>query len=71
MLKVVATNAVTGRKTLYLGLSFGNLKRFRQEPEDTYININGEELGLPCNVVLFSGRTEEEMAKLFPGITQH
>jgi hypothetical protein len=56
-----------GRTALYVGLSFGNLDRFRQQPLDTFIKIDGKEMGLPMDVVLFSGRTEAEMAELLAG----
>lgn len=45
-----------------IGLSFGNLKKFRQHPRDTHIIIKGEEVGVPIDVVIFSGETEETMA---------
>lgn len=45
-----------------IGLTFGNLKKFRQHPRDTHIIINGDEIGLPIDVVIFSGETEEAMA---------
>jgi hypothetical protein len=46
---------------LVLGLSFGNLKKFLAEPGDTYIKIEGEEINLDFDVLLFSGETEEKM----------
>lgn len=51
----------TGVDTLFLGLSFGNLDRFRAAPLDTYITIKGAETGLPFDVMIFSGKTEAEM----------
>jgi hypothetical protein len=63
---IKATTIRDGRRLLVIGLSFGNLDRFRREPRDTYIKINGEEMGLPIDVLLFSGETEEAMAKLMP-----
>lgn len=56
-----------GRQKLYLGLSFGNLDRFRQAPLNTFIEVRGAELDLPIDVVLFSGPTEEDMAEVFAG----
>ena len=56
-----------GRTALYVGLSFGNLDRFRERPLDTFIKIDGKEMGLPIDIVLFSGRTEPEMAELLAG----
>jgi hypothetical protein len=60
MIKAMAVR--DGRKTLMIGLSFGNLDKFRAEPLDTYITIKGEDVGLPHDVMIFSGRTEEDMA---------
>lgn len=50
------------RKCLVIGLSFENLDKFKEQPGDTYIHVDGKEMGLPVDVVLFSGETE---AKLF------
>jgi hypothetical protein len=61
---IKATATINGRKTLVLGLSFGNLDRFRAEPEDTYIKVDGRELGLPIDVLVISGETEASIAAL-------
>jgi hypothetical protein len=53
-----------GRDTLFIGLSFGNLDKFRDGPLDSYIKISGAEMGIPFDVMLFSGRTEADMADL-------
>lgn len=50
-----------GRILLTLGLSFKNLDKFYAEPGDTYIKIDGEQLGLPIDVLIFSGETEAHM----------
>jgi len=52
-----------GRPTYFIGLSFGNLDRFRSMPGDTYIQIPMEESGLGADIVIFSGRTESEMTE--------
>lgn len=52
-----------GRSMLIVGLSFGNLDKFRTEPGDTYIKIDGRELGLSSDVVIFSGATEADCAE--------
>ncbi|HEX3398826.1 MAG TPA: hypothetical protein VHT74_00725 [Acetobacteraceae bacterium] len=57
MIKATATKP-DGRKLLILGLSFANLDRFRAEPGDTMINIDGKDIGLPIDVMIFSGETE-------------
>lgn len=54
--------ASDGRTVLVVGLSFGNLDKFRAEPGDTYIRINGADVGgLPVDVLLFSGETEAHL----------
>jgi hypothetical protein len=53
-----------GRNTLFVGLSFGNLDKFRAAPCDTYIRIDGKEVGLPFDVMIFSGETEAQMADM-------
>lgn len=54
-----------GRTVLMVGLSYGNLDKFRAMPMDTFIKIEGEAMGLPIDVMIFSGRTEEEMGRYF------
>lgn len=63
MIKASATGP-DGRHLLIIGLSFGNLDRFRDQPRDTFIKIDGNELGLPVNVLIFSCETEERGAEL-------
>ena len=53
-----------GRRMLAIGLSFGNLDRFRSHPGDTYIRIDGEPMELPFDIVIFSGETEAAMADM-------
>ena len=60
MIKAVATRGE--RQLLMIGLSFGNLDKFRKEPGDTFIGIDGAETGLPVDVILFSGATEADCA---------
>lgn len=55
-----------GRTLLLLGLSFGNLDKFRREPLETFIRINGKELDLPIDLLIFSGETEADMEKMMP-----
>ena len=43
---------------------FGNLDKFRAEPLDTFIMINGADVGMPFDVMIFSGETEAQMADL-------
>jgi hypothetical protein len=59
-----ATGTLDGRRVLMVGLSFGNLRRFLAEPEDTFIKIEGKEIDLPFDVLIFSGETEAHMQRL-------
>jgi hypothetical protein len=75
MIKATGTGP-DGKPTLFIGLSHGNLDKFREAPLDSYIKIDGKELGLPFNVFLFSGETEAAMAdmvmqNLVPGAKVH
>jgi hypothetical protein len=62
MIKALATGP-DGKKLLVIGLSFGNLDKFRREPLHTHITIKGDEIGLPIDVIIMSGRTEVEMGE--------
>jgi hypothetical protein len=62
MLKAKGT--LNGKETVFIGLSFGNLEKFRQGPLDSFIKIDGAEWGLPCDLLIFSGRNEAEMADM-------
>ena len=63
MIKTVVHTGI-GRHTLVLGLSFRNLEKFKEAPGDTFIRIDGRELHLPIDVVIFSGETEDQLAEL-------
>lgn len=58
MLKMVAT-LPNGRSLLVLGLSAENMRRLPGAP----IKIKGEDIGLPLDVVIFTGDTEQSMAR--------
>jgi hypothetical protein len=62
MIKAIASDG-TGKNILVIGLSFANLDKFRKEPGDTFIRIRGAEVGLPVDVMIFSGQTEAHCAK--------
>jgi hypothetical protein len=66
MIKATAKGA-DGRELLVIGLSFKNLDRFRQQPGDTFIRIDGKEMGLPLDVMIFSGETEAHCAETLSG----
>jgi hypothetical protein len=53
-----------GRPTLLIGLSFGNLDRFRAEPGSTHIRISSDQVGTSHDIIIFSGKTEDEMVQL-------
>lgn len=61
---IKATVTLDGRSTLMIGLSFGNLDKFRANPLDTFIKIDGKEMGIPMDVMLFSGETEAAMYEM-------
>jgi hypothetical protein len=63
---IKATAMLEGRQILVIGLSFGNLDKFRREPGDTFIKIDGKAMDLPIDVLIFSGETEADMAHLMP-----
>lgn len=58
------TAGANGRKVLGLGLSFANLRTLREKHGDTMIQIDGRELGLDFDVIIFSGPTEQQMTRL-------
>lgn len=61
MIKGVAV--MKGKQTLFLGLSFGNLDKFRADPADTYIHVDGKEIGIDIDIVIFSGETEADLVR--------
>lgn len=58
-----ARGTISGRDTYVIGLSWGNLDKFRAEPGDGYIRIPAGESGLPVDILIISDRTEADMAK--------
>jgi hypothetical protein len=64
MIKATMTDAA-GRTVLMIGLSFGNLAKFKAAPLNTFIKIDGKAMDLPIDVLLFSGETEGEMGRFF------
>jgi hypothetical protein len=58
---IKATATIGDRTLMVIGLSFKNLEKFRAEPGDTFIRIDGKEMGLPIDVLIFSGETEAHM----------
>jgi hypothetical protein len=61
---IKATGKLDDRPTLFIGLSFGNLDRFRAAPGSTYIKISADQVGTSHDIIIFSGPTEDEMARL-------
>jgi hypothetical protein len=73
---IKARGTSNGRDTVFIGLSFGNLDRFRAQPMDTFIKIDGSEMDLPYDIMIFSGETETQMGdwmteSLSPGAVVH
>jgi hypothetical protein len=65
MIKATATQG--DRTIMVIGLSFKNLDKFRAEPGETFIRIDGKEMGLPVDVLIFSGETEAHCAQSLSG----
>jgi hypothetical protein len=63
---IKAKGFINGRETFIIGLSFANLNKFLNEPLDTFIRINAEEVGIPFDILIYSGETEEDCIKLLP-----
>jgi len=61
---IAASKDKDGKSVLVIGLSFANLDKFRKHPLDTFIRVNSEQLGLPVDIMLVSGKTEADMAGL-------
>jgi hypothetical protein len=61
---IKARGKMNGKDTLFIGLSFGNLDKFRAGPLDSFIKIEGAEMDMPFDVLIFSGRTEADMANM-------
>ncbi len=58
---VIASGKVNGRDTLFIGLSFGNLKRFKLQPLGGGVTIARDETGLSHDILIMSGKTEQEI----------
>lgn len=52
-----------GEDTLFLGLTVADLDKLRSMPLRGNIRLERSETGLPCDIVIFSGRTEDEMLR--------
>jgi hypothetical protein len=65
---IKATAKLGDRTLLVIGLSFGNLDKFRAEPGDTFIRIDGKQMQMPVDVLIFSGRTEADMQEKLAGL---
>jgi hypothetical protein len=61
MLKGIAEEK-DGRKVVLIGLSRKNLEILMAEMLDTHIRVSGKEMGIPMDILIFSGETEEVMA---------
>lgn len=63
MMKATLTGP-DGRTILMIGLSFKNLDKFRAEPLDTFIKINGKEMNIPIDIIICSGETESHLTDM-------
>jgi hypothetical protein len=61
MLKGIAEEK-DGRKVVLIGLSRKNLEILMAEMLDTHIRVSGKEMGIPMDILIFSGETEEVMS---------
>jgi hypothetical protein len=57
MIKAKATGP-DGRQIVVLGLTFADLDKLRAHPLDDHIRINGKEMGLPVDIMIFAGKSE-------------
>lgn len=61
MLKAVFKGrSPTGRSTFICGLSYHNLERLK---EGKPISVDGSQIGLPFDVFIFAGETEQSMGR--------
>lgn len=65
MMKIRATVPRLGGDVLILGLSHGNLDRLRADGLTGYIRVEGNELGLPVDILITAAPTERDMMKAF------
>jgi len=61
MIKMTGKNEKTGQTAVMLGLSEGNLGQLRKGRP---IHIFGAEMGLPVDIVIFWGPTEDKLAEM-------
>jgi hypothetical protein len=54
-------SATTGRQLVLLGLSHANLARLKADGLNGFIRVNGDELGVPFDILITAGATEAEM----------
>lgn len=64
MIKALIRDRNKSRGVLMLGLSFGNLDKFRSDPLDTFIKVEGAQFGMPHDIIIFSGETEADIEQL-------
>lgn len=60
---IKAKGKLNGKEAIFIGLSYGNLNKFRDGPLDSFITIHGSEIGIDHDILIFSGRNEEDMAE--------
>ena len=71
MLKSLMRDKRTKRRSCWIGLSFRELLLLRGAPGESVLQIDGKELGLPFDIVLYSGEDEQAMIGMMQnGITE-
>lgn len=60
MIKAICTDG-NERKVLLLGLSHINLDKLREHGLDGFIKVDGDEVGVPFDVLITAGETEASM----------
>lgn len=66
MLKAIATSS-GGKKVLVIGLTFKDLELMRAHPMDDHIRIEGAEIGLAVDVMMFVGPDDAARASAVGG----
>jgi hypothetical protein len=63
MIKAVCKGA-DGVTFVLLGLSFKNLDRLREQQLDGFIKIVGKDIGVPVDIIITAGETEQALAEM-------
>jgi len=61
MIRMLGHNTKTKRPMIILGLSDNNIKALR---DGKPIHIHADDMGYPGEIIIFTGKTEDDMAKM-------